>query len=259
MTGTIARRTLVTGLLVVLLALVAPLPTATTAPASAALAAPTWATLPKGSSIAHRGGPCCAPENTMQAFRNAYESGVRVIEFDVRTLGDGTQVVIHDATVDRTTDATGPVTSFNRTQWRALGLPLYSDVLREFGNRMLLQIEPKVAGGVTRVMDGLRAYGITKSSVVVNSFIRDDLMRAEARGYATMWHNFTVAQVAAGRGEWFAPRQDTLTTAQVADAHRRGIRVATWTITTSAQEAAALAKGVDAVITDRPREIAAQG
>ena len=191
--------------------------------------------------------------------RNAYESGVRVIEFDVRALGDGTQVVIHDSTVDRTvdrtTDATGPVTSFTRTQWRALGLPFYSDVLREFGNRMLLQIEPKVAGGVIGVMDDLRAYGIAKSSVVINSFIRDDLVRAEARGYATMWHNFTVAQVAAGRGEWFAPRLDKLATAMVGDAHRRGIRVATWTITTSAQEAAALAKGVDAVITDRPREM----
>jgi len=254
--GPLARRTLVVGVLAVLIGLLSPLGAMAPAPASAALAAPSWATLPRGSSIAHRGGPCCAPENTMQAFRNAYDSGVPAIEFDVRILRDGTQVVIHDPTVDRTTDATGLVSSYTSAQWRALGLPFLSDVLREFGNRMLLLVEPKVAGGVVRVMDGLRAYGIAKSSVVVNSFVHDDLVRAEARGYATMWLDGTVAQAAAAHADWYSPRQDRLTSAIAADAHRRGMRVATLTITTSAQEAAALSKGVDAVITDRPREMA---
>lgn len=255
MSGRPSLRSLVVGLLAVLLGLVSPLPAFTATPASADVVAPSWATLPRGSSIAHRGGPCCAPENSMAAFRKAYAAGVPAIEFDVRVLRDGTQVVIHDATVDRTTDATGAVDRFTAAQWRALALPFYSDVLREFGNRMLLLIEPKVAGGVVRVMDGLRAYRIAKSSVVINSFLRDDLVRAEARGYATMWLDATVAQAAAGHGDWFAPRQDRLTAAMAADAHRRGLRVATWTITTSAQEATARAKGVDAVITNRPREM----
>jgi glycerophosphoryl diester phosphodiesterase len=256
MSASVARRAVVIGILATLLELLSPLPTFASEPASAAVV-PTWATLPRGSSIAHRGGPCCAPENTMEAFRKAYAAGVPAIEFDVRVLGDGTQVVIHDATVDRTTGATGAVTSFTLARWRALGLPTYADVLREFGNRMVLLVEPKVDGGVLRVMDGLRAYGVAKSSVVINSFIRDDLVRAEARGYATMWLTGTVAQAAAGHAEWFAPRQDTLTKAMVADAHRRGMRVATWTVQTSAQETAARAKGVDALITDRPRELVA--
>jgi glycerophosphoryl diester phosphodiesterase len=220
------------------------------------LAAPSWATLARGSAIAHRGGPCCAPENTMQAFRNAYGNGVPAIEFDVRILGDGTLAVIHDATVDRTTAATGSVTGFTAAEWRALGLPLYRDVLREFGGKVLLLIEPKVPGAARGIMDGITAYGIPKSTVVINSFQRDDLVRAESRGFWTMWLNFSVADVVAGRGEWVGPRQDRLTTAMVADAHRRGLRVAPWTITTAAQTSAVLAKGVDAVITDRPPQLA---
>jgi glycerophosphoryl diester phosphodiesterase len=255
MRGARARRTLTA---VALVALVGPLTTVSPPGASAAVT-PSWAGLAQGASVAHRGGPCCAPENTMQAFRNAYASGVPAIEFDVRALRDGTQVVIHDATVDRTPDASGAVRSFTAAQWRSLGKPFLADVLRAFGNRVLLLVEPKVAGGVLRVMDGLRAYGIAKKSVVISSFVRADLLRAEARGYATMWLGFPLAEAAAGHADWFAPRQDALTRATAAAAHRRGMRVATWTITTARQRAAALANGVDAVITDRPLEMATQG
>jgi glycerophosphoryl diester phosphodiesterase len=236
----------------------APLPVTA---AAATVTVPSWSTFPPGGSVAHRGGPCCAPENTMAAFRNAYQHDVPAIELDVHLLADGRLGVIHDATVDRTTNATGPVSSFTTAEFRALGLPSLADVLREFGNRTLLVIEPKVAGttDAIRLMQGLTAYGIRKSSVVINSFHRDDLLAAEARGYQTMWLNFTVADVAAGKGEWVAPKHTRLTATMVAAAHRRGIRVATWTITTPEQEAVALAKGVDAVITDRPREMVASG
>src|SRR4051794_30959045 len=175
------------------------------APMAAAVAAPapgSWVSLARGSAIAHRGGPCCAPENTMQAFRNSYSHGVPAIEFDVRILGDGTLAVIHDSTVDRTTAARGPVAGYTAAQWRGPGLPLYRDVLREFGGKMLLLIEPKVPDAARRIMDGITAYGIPKSTVVINSFTRDDLVRAELRGYATMWLDFSVAEVAAGHGEW---------------------------------------------------------
>jgi len=229
------------------------------AQAAAAATVPVWTSLAHGASIAHRGGPCCAPENTMQAFRNAYAHGVPAIEYDVRILEDGYLGVIHDSTVDRTTSGTGPVTSFTRAEFKALGLPTYGDVLGEFGNKTLMIIEPKVAGttDVIKAMDGLRARGVAKTSVVISSFERADLVAAEARGYATMWLDFSVAAVAAGHGEWIAPRQTAVTSTLVRDAHARHLRVAPWTITTAAQDSAMLAKGVDAVISDRPRELAA--
>ena len=67
-----------------------------------------------GRVIAHRGASRVAPENTLAAFRAAHAQGARWIEFDVSLLGDGTPVVFHDATLDRCTDATGPLAAIGR-------------------------------------------------------------------------------------------------------------------------------------------------
>ena len=59
--------------------------------------------------IAHRGASASAPENTLPAFELAVEQGADALELDVRLTRDGAAVVIHDDTLDRTTDLTGPV------------------------------------------------------------------------------------------------------------------------------------------------------
>lgn len=64
-----------------------------------------------GRVIAHRGASGAAPENTLAAFRLAAEQGARWVEFDVSLLGDGTPVIWHDPTLDRCSDATGPLGS----------------------------------------------------------------------------------------------------------------------------------------------------
>jgi glycerophosphoryl diester phosphodiesterase len=63
----------------------------------------------KTLSIAHRGGSVCRPENTMAAFKNAIKMGVDYIELDVHMSKDGYPVVIHDASLERTTNGTGKV------------------------------------------------------------------------------------------------------------------------------------------------------
>ncbi len=59
--------------------------------------------------LAHRGGGAFAPENTIAAIRIGHERGFRAVEFDVMLCGNGESVLMHDTTLDRTTDATGPV------------------------------------------------------------------------------------------------------------------------------------------------------
>src|SRR5262245_51004426 len=59
--------------------------------------------------IAHRGGSKLRPENTLASFDHAIALGVDALECDVHLSADGEPVVIHDATLDRTTDASGPV------------------------------------------------------------------------------------------------------------------------------------------------------
>lgn len=70
--------------------------------------------------IAHRGASHARPENTMPAFTHAIELGADLLEFDVRRTADGHPVIMHDLTVDRTTDGTGAVSSLKLREIRAL-------------------------------------------------------------------------------------------------------------------------------------------
>jgi glycerophosphoryl diester phosphodiesterase len=68
--------------------------------------------------VAHRGAPRQAPENTMEAFRLAVETGADAIELDVHLTADGRLAVIHDETLERTTDRTGRVADQTMDQIR---------------------------------------------------------------------------------------------------------------------------------------------
>ena len=67
-------------------------------------------------AVAHRGGSALRPENTLLAFDHAVALGVDGLECDVHLSRDGEVVVIHDATLDRTTDGTGPVSALTAAQ-----------------------------------------------------------------------------------------------------------------------------------------------
>ena len=70
--------------------------------------------------IAHRGSSAHAPENTIAAFRLALEQGADCVELDVMLSKDGHLVVIHDDTVDRTTDGKGAVRDMTLKELRSL-------------------------------------------------------------------------------------------------------------------------------------------
>ncbi|CAB3995962.1 glycerophosphodiester phosphodiesterase 1-like [Paramuricea clavata] len=74
----------------------------------------------KAFVIGHRGSTMEAPENTLAAFRHAAENGADAVEFDVDFTKDGHAIVIHDATVDRTTNGTGGVCDYTLQEIRKL-------------------------------------------------------------------------------------------------------------------------------------------
>ena len=86
-------------------------------------------------NIAHRGGLSYEPENTLAAFRNGINQGADWLEFDVQMTKDGALVVLHDETVDRTTDGTGAVHDMTLKQIRALDagkgekIPTFEEVI----------------------------------------------------------------------------------------------------------------------------------
>jgi len=71
-------------------------------------------------NIAHRGGGRLAPEHTLVAYENALRVGADVIEFDLHATSDGVIVILHDTTVDRTTNGTGVVRDMTFAELRAL-------------------------------------------------------------------------------------------------------------------------------------------
>lgn len=102
----------------------------------------------------HRGAPADRPENTLAGFRRALELGIEGIELDVHLSADGVPVVIHDETVDRTTNGEGAVADLTVEQLRALDageveyVPTLAEVLDLVGDKLRVDIEVKanVAG-----------------------------------------------------------------------------------------------------------------
>lgn len=158
-------------------------------------------------AIAHRGGALEAPENTLVAFSHARAAGAAMVELDVHLTADGHVVVLHDATVDRTTDGSGPVAglTLDEVRWldagyrfspdgatypfRGLGVrvPTLEEVLQAYPDvPFIIEMkvdEPQLAAEVARLVE---TYGAT-GRVVVSSFHQNvlDHFRALAPGVAT--------------------------------------------------------------------------
>jgi glycerophosphoryl diester phosphodiesterase len=120
-----------------------------------AVAAPAAPPLQPVTIVAHRGLTEGMPENTIAAFRRAAERGVPVVELDVRVTRDGQLAIMHDTTVDRTTNGTGRVAAMTLATIQALdaggpdhpgeGVPTLADALEAMGGkgtRLLLDIKP---------------------------------------------------------------------------------------------------------------------
>jgi len=135
--------------------------------------------------IAHRGGRVYKPENTIAAFQHAIDTGADWIEFDVQQTKDRKLVVIHDETVDRTTDGTGRVEEMTFEQIRALDagngqqVPTFEEVIafaKENGVGILPEAKsPHLYPGIEKTMvDDIIANDYVQKTVV-QSFNPDTL------------------------------------------------------------------------------------
>lgn len=130
--------------------------------------------------VGHRGAPRQAPENTLLAFQRAISVGVDWIEFDLRRTRDGVLVVIHDETVDRTTNAKGLVRDMTFEELQGLDagsgqrIPSLSEVIALARGRVSMDMEIKEAGIEEAVVDAIRRDGITPGCMV-SSFILDSI------------------------------------------------------------------------------------
>ncbi|MGO4549957.1 glycerophosphodiester phosphodiesterase [Lysobacter sp. 2RAF19] len=216
--------------------------------------------------IAHRGAAALAPENTLEAYRAAWASGLRVLEQDVRVLADGTLVVMHDATVDRTTLGNGSVAQFDVATFRRLRArpfpgfpatvapPVLADVLAEFGGRAIFVPEAKAPGSGAALVEALRDAAIQPTQALVQAFALEDLLPAVAAGYPAMFltardDGLQAARDAGVRWAGLDRRADPAVFAAWRDA---GFRVVAYTVNDRAERDRLLALGVCGFFSDDP-------
>ncbi|EDO48015.1 predicted protein [Nematostella vectensis] len=105
--------------------------------------------------IAHRGAGLEAPENTLAAFRNAKKNGAHGVEFDLDFTRDGVPVIIHDSSVDRTTDGVGNVSDMDFEQLRLLNASARHSTREQFPNECIPSLEETIS---TCINLGLQMY-----------------------------------------------------------------------------------------------------
>lgn len=238
--------------------------------------------------FAHRGGSKLAPENTIEAFRGAVDVwGADILETDVRLTRDGEIVVIHDPTVDRTTNGTGAVADLTWSEvseldagyhfldlngapsFRGKGvrIPRFIDLLNAFPG-MRLNVDAKAREAAPALVELLRSRGEEHRVLLAASegeWVRPGFLgyRGPTSASRRQIQLFYLFHHLPGGGP-YTPRTDALqvplfwegrqvtTPRLIREAHRRNLPVHVWTIDDPDTMALLLEWGADGIQTDRP-------
>ena len=214
--------------------------------------------------VGHRGACGYAPENTLRSFAKAIELGCDRAELDVHVSLDQVPVVIHDDTVERTTNGKGLVRSLTVSQLRALDagegekIPTLREVMDLCRKKISLQIELKGKTSPPLVADlvendwGLENLVITSFDLsLLTQFAA--LLRAVPLGLLNRDGRFDMITTGQeNRHAWICPRFDIATSDLVAKAHGNGLRVYVYHVNKSEIARALFGWGTDAIGTDFP-------
>lgn len=225
--------------------------------------------------IGHRGAPDSAPENTLAAFRAALAAGVDGIETDLHASADGVPVLIHDASLDRTTTGAGPVSALTFAELRRLDagghgfdgrfagepIPSLTEALELLAGRCLLVAEIKQAGIADLVIAALRRAGAVRSTMVwsFNLETVSEVRRLEPLLPAA-WLTLAVPSDPALLFETVLSRQlsgvsvyhAAIDAALVRAARARGLSVYAWTADDPAEQRRLAECDVDAIVSNSP-------
>jgi glycerophosphoryl diester phosphodiesterase len=231
--------------------------------------------------IAHRGASADAPENTIAAFELALEQGADGIELDVHLSADGHPVVIHDFTLDRTTNGSGPVSAqrvrdlkrLDAGGWRErrfLGqrVQTLQEVLERFRDRARFWIELKAGSRVypgieERVVSTLEIYDVVDRSLL-QSFDQDAIaltrsLNREIRvGVLVEEAPIQARLLAPGVANAICPGADLVTENLLTRIREAGLECYVWTVNEPALMDRLVSWEVNGIITDRPGVLSAR-
>ncbi len=227
--------------------------------------------------VGHRGARFEAPENTVPGFHYAVDLGLTSVEFDIRLTADGQLVVIHDETVDRTTNGEGPVASFTLAELQALDarsifpewsepcrIPTFAEVLDVVESLPDLMIEIKEYDHaradivVPAVIEEIRGRGI-EDHVTITCFQPYPLEIAQRvaptirRGYIGRWDTPEFLETALKLGVTQVDgNHNHADRALVAEAKAQGFRVIGWPTNSQEELDSVLTMNPDLICTDSP-------
>lgn len=224
--------------------------------------------------IGHRGASAAYPENTMLAFRKAIEAGADALEFDVHATKSGEAVIIHDETLERTTNGHGRIDAHTLAELKTLDagrgerIPALEEALMEFAKDHTLFIEIKseaAALPAAMAISHLAQRGVPYDHMPIIGFHPEWLLKAReydkniAIGFTpddTPPLPADYSAWAKASGAWSVnPCIRQLTKDVVANAHAEGLKVITWTANTPQDIAYAESLGVDGIISDYPEKL----
>jgi glycerophosphoryl diester phosphodiesterase len=212
--------------------------------------------------IGHRGAVGLEPENTLRSFRRAQEVGADEVELDIRLSADGHLVVVHDATVDRTTDGTGTVAELTLARLQALDagagerIPTYAEVLDAID--ISVQTEIKAIEAVPAFAALVRERGLTDRVYAASHHaeildaVREAVPEVARALILPSSPADAVDQAHAVEAAWLALGIRNLTADLVGAAHEAGIAIDAWPVPDPETLDRARAFGVAAVTTDNP-------
>ncbi|MFT3798610.1 glycerophosphodiester phosphodiesterase [Microbacterium sp.] len=225
----------------------------------------------------HRGGSTTAPENTLPAVRSALDRGFDYVEVDLALTADGHAVLMHDATVDRTTDGTGRVADLTLAQIRELDAgswfsPAFAgtrvptaqelfDVLARENGRAILDLKGVwTADAAGTLVDELQTLGLDRQ-VAVASFDARTLAYIQARSEVIsrlvilkmLPADVVEAALEVGARGVVVDRRALAARPEIVGAlHAADLRVIVYTLNTDRQWNAVTSLGVDGIVTDDP-------
>ena len=223
--------------------------------------------------IAHRGARASEPENTVRAMNKAFECGADAVEIDLRFTCDHKLVVIHDDTLERTTNGTGKVSDMTIEQLRALDagkgerIPELSEALsvaKRYSRPLVIEL--KEEGMEWQVLEEVTEAGLG-DKVIISSFIHTSLRNLKEKApeiktgviIASVPVN-PVRLVQDAKADVIFAKYSRITREFIdACVGYEGIEVYLWTVNTIDDLNNAISYGVDGVVTDNPCELIRMG
>lgn len=235
---------------------------------------------PRDEVQAHRGASAVAPENTIAAFRAAAQAGAKWVELDVALTADGTLVVIHDVSIDRTTSGKGSLGELTRDELTALDagswfnrkfaherIPTLAETIAALGELGLsanVEIKQhkhhKSLDQLVRAVQADIANRAPHTQIMISSFDPAALQAMHALEpdleLAMLWDHPPedwIEQLAAIPATTIHMHFKALSIGFLEEARKRGIKVRAWTCNDPVQLASFWGAGLTGVITDDPK------